>query len=105
MGLKGHLVNAAQTLESGQTATIKAAGLAISKALRLYDLLRSGIEGIHSSVNHSVDDFTLETQGIEKTRALPTIHIKMSKNSEEVPITSVGYQPPVDSEKMVKLAV
>ena len=94
--------------ETHDYLVLKGSGLAISKTLRLADLLRHGIEGLHTIVRFHCEEVQFESErktDETRTRNIPTIEIMLSKDLELVSTEDIGYQPPVDSSLLKDLTV
>jgi DNA-binding protein len=109
-GIKGHVAAAATMLAEKQhkTVILKGCGHAVTKTLRLHDLLRHGIEGLHSQVKTVVEEVSFESRtnkDDKRTRAVPSVEIILTMDPKAVTPSDPGYAPPVDPSEITPLEI
>ena len=110
-GIKGLVSNAHELLNGEEKypfINLKGSGLAVAKTLRLCNVLRNGIEGLHSAVHFSCDAVEFEnTKDPEqtRTRTVSSVDIILSLDIDQVGKDDPGYQAPVETDKIKPLEV
>jgi hypothetical protein len=85
---------------SGRTVAVLGCGLAVSKALRLAEILQSGYPDVHSQTKFAT---TLFNRPPKPRAMLPTVTILLTRECSVITPDKPGYNPPVPESAIVPI--
>lgn len=108
VGIRQYLEQANTIFQSGKAAILKGSGNAMGNAIRVSEMLRNGVAGLHAINRFYAQEiethFEPREQGldpIDQKRRVPSVEISLSLN--QLDANDVGYQAPVSAENVVPL--